>query len=97
MKTAVLLTFLYILTAPAFAAIPSTDYVDDVVTHVKEYTDNAVRDKQDTLTGSGAITVDQTAKTVSVASGTQTTAGVVKYGTIPTTSTGTGEAFIWVE
>ncbi len=93
MKTAVLLTFLYILTAPAFAAIPSTDYVDDVVTHVKEYTDAEV-DKVKLTQGTN-VTI--TNKTINVATGTQTTAGVVKYGTIPTTSTGTGEAFIWVE
>lgn len=93
MKAAVLLTFLSILTTPAFAAIPNTNYIDGVVTHVKGYTDAEV-DKVKLTQGTN-VTI--TNKTINVATGTQTTAGVVKYGTIPTTSTGTGEALIWVE
>lgn len=94
MKAAVLLTFLSILTTPAFAAIPNTNYIDGVVTHVKGYTDTEVGKVK--LTQGSNVTISSDNK-INVATGTQTTAGVVKYGTIPTASTGTGEALIWVE
>ena len=93
MKTVATLAFLSIFISPAFAAVPSTEYVEGAVTHVKEYTDSEI--SKNKLTAGSNITI--TNNKVSVANGTQTTAGVVKYGTIPTTSTGTGEALIWVE
>lgn len=85
-KTVVFWTFLIVSMSVANAALTSKGYVD-----------NGLSKKQDTLTGAGAITVNQTDDTISVAEGTQTVKGVVKYGTIPTSSTGSGEALIWVE
>ena len=79
MKAAVLLTFLSVLTSPAFAAIPSTAYVEGA----KEAAVAAAA--TDATTKAGKALED--AKTY--------TDG--KYGKIPTSSTGTGTALIWVE
>ncbi|MDW2995538.1 MAG: hypothetical protein R8M71_01035 [Alphaproteobacteria bacterium] len=79
MKATVLLTFLSVLTSPAFAAIPSTAYVEGAK-------DAAV----------AAAATDATTKANNALNSAKTyTDG--KYGKIPTSSTGTGTALIWVE
>jgi hypothetical protein len=108
MKRAILLAFLTIITLPAFAEdaavataaatntdrkIASTAYVAGAVDAANEYTDDEILKVK--LTQGSNVTI--TNNKINVATGTQTTAGVVKYGTIPTTSTGGGEALIWVE
>ncbi|MBQ1997807.1 MAG: hypothetical protein II238_05160 [Alphaproteobacteria bacterium] len=96
MKAAVLLTFLSVLTSPAFAAdtkIATTGYVGGAVEHVKQYTNEEIAKNK--LTQGTNVKIEN--NTISVANATQTTAGVVKYGTIPTSSSGSGEALIWVE
>ena len=104
MKRAILLAFLTVITLPAFAEdgavatstdrkIASTAYVAGAVDAANEYTDDEIL-KVKLSQGSNVTITDNK---INVATGTQTTAGVVKYGTIPTTSTGGGEALIWVE
>lgn len=51
--------------------------------------------KQDNLTADNGVTIVD--NKVSGVAATTTSYGVVKYGAIPTSSTGTGEASIWVE
>ena len=85
-KTAVFWTFLIVSMSVANAALTSKGYVDA-----------GLAGKQDTLTGSGAVTVDQANNTVSVATASATTAGVATLGTIPVGETGTATAKIWVE
>ena len=51
--------------------------------------------KQDVLTAGNNVSISN--NTISVADATATTLGVVKYGKIPTNSSGTGEASVWVE
>lgn len=105
MKRAILLAFLTVITLPAFAEdgvvastdtdrkIASTAYVAGAVDAANGYTDDEILKVK--LTQGSNVTI--TDNKINVATGTQTTAGVVKYGTIPTTSTGGGEALIWVE
>ena len=51
--------------------------------------------KQDNLTADNGVTIAD--NKVSGVAATTTSYGVVKYGAIPASSTGTGEASIWVE
>lgn len=51
--------------------------------------------KQGTLTADNGVTIAD--NKVSGVAATTTSYGVVKYGAIPASSTGTGEASIWVE
>jgi hypothetical protein len=85
-KTAVFLAFLFAVMSGASAALTSKGYVDA-----------GLAGKQDTLKGSGAVTIDQANNTVSVATASATTAGVATLGTIPVGETGTTTAKIWVE
>ena len=85
-KTAVFLAFLFAVMSGASAALTSKGYVDA-----------GLAGKQDTLTGAGAVTIDQANNTVSVATASATTAGVATLGTIPVGETGTATAKIWVE
>ena len=51
--------------------------------------------KQNNLTADNGVTIVD--NKVSGVAATTTSYGVVKYGAIPTSSTGTGEASVWVE
>ncbi len=85
-KIAVFWAFLFVVMSGASAALTSKGYVDA-----------SLATKQNTLTGSGAVTVDQENNTVSVATASATTAGVSALGTIPVGEAGTTTAKIWVE
>ena len=101
MKTAVLLAFLMLSVSGAYAEdaatsgatehskIASVNYVAGALQAAKDYTDTKA------LTQGSNVTISD--NKINVADATQTTKGVVKYGTIPTAAAGTGEALIWVE
>lgn len=102
MKTAVLLAFLMFSVSGVYAEdaatsgttekripVASTQYVAGALQAAKDYTDTKA------LTQGSNVTISD--NKINVADATQTTKGVVKYGTIPTAAAGTGEALIWVE
>lgn len=101
-KTAALLAFLMFSVSGAYAEdvattgtttehgkIASVNYVAGALQAAKDYTDTKA------LTQGSNVTISD--NKINVADATQTTKGVVKYGTIPTAAAGTGEALIWVE
>lgn len=101
MKTAAILAFLMFSVSGAYAEdaatpgttehskIASVNYVAGALQAAKDYTDTKA------LTQGSNVTISD--NKINVADATQTTKGVVKYGTIPTAAAGTGEALIWVE
>lgn len=77
--------------------VTNADIADDAAIDQAKIKDLATSlgAKQDNLTADNGVTIAD--NKVSGVVATTTSYGVVKYGAIPTSSTGTGEASIWVE
>lgn len=89
-KIAIFLAFFTILTYDTFAAPADTPVAS--TNYVKE----GLNTKQNTLVSTDTVAIGSDNK-ITVRDGTQTEKGLVTYGTIPTSSAGTGSALIWVE